>query len=111
MQKYPDESDLWSETGENQFWKEFHFFIHSVFDLVPSLRNHPDKVSWMMEIFSGYDKNIEIITGKIKKDKSLWPENGLANKMYGSIVNYYLRNNEIQKAATLEEKYRALGWR
>jgi len=111
VQKYPDEKDLWSETGENQFWKEYHFFIHSIFDLTPSLRNNPDKTSWIMEVFLSYDKKTEIITEKVKKDKSLWPEKGLANKMYRSIVNYYLSNNEKQKADALEEKYRVLGWR
>jgi hypothetical protein len=77
VEKYPDEKDLWSETGESQYWKEYHFFIHSIFDLFPSLRNQPDKASWIMEVFSFYDKNIEIITEKIKKDKSLWPEKAL----------------------------------
>jgi hypothetical protein len=41
-----------------------------------------------------YD-NIEIITENIKRDK--WPENGLANRMYKSIANYYFSNNVTQK--------------
>jgi len=111
LAKYPDKKDYWSESGENQFWKEYHFFIHSIFDIIQSLRNNQDRIPWALEIFSTYDKNIAVITEKVKGDRALWPEHGLANKMYRTIINYYLSIKENSKATQLEEKYKCLGWR
>jgi hypothetical protein len=65
----------------------------------------------LLEVFSFYDKHIEIITEKIKRDRSLWPEKGLANKMCLTIVSFFLNIKENEKADALEQKYRSLGWR
>ncbi len=95
----------------NPYWVEYHYFTQEIVKALSKYQSDLNVSKILKEIFEGYLSNSDKLTERLKKDKVMWPVNGLGSDIYSKMEQYYFEINNKEKLKEIWEKAEKQGWR